>query len=361
MTNLPQRATVSQAAKIPAGQSQFKSRPQHPFLTAKLEQFRAPYDGRKWRPLARLRQAIAHGYVKMGADATARMLQRYLRKSDGTPAYSLRNIKDGQKLVRDKRFALVENIGLAPDRRRRAHGYFDGDRMTRSLHPERLRPPVDTSPPKRSHHKQKQAKGRESCTPVGRESCTHNALGSNSRAFGHVPPDTSHAQNRASDAGEPQTVPETKPAPSALELFDGFANEYGEDIADGVLGWIAYRKMHGSASAQPVKNPWAYFRAGIKNFLDYDDGKQMALINRHSFCHLMNLPRPEKNIWRNDQCDALRVKLDWLDEQISYWMEFIPAKIGTEPRWFAEGKENTLARLKRQRTKLRRQLRELVK
>lgn len=304
MENVRQTSTFSQAAKIPAGQSQFRSRPQHPFLTAKLEQFRAPYDGRKWRPLARLRQAITHGYVKMGADATARMLQRYLRKSDGTPAYSLRNIKDGQKLVRDKRFALVENIGLAPDRKRRAHGYFDGDRMTRSLHPERLRPPVDTSPPKRSHHKQQQAKGRESCTPVGRESCTHNALGSNSKAFGQVPPDTSHAQNRTSDGGEPPTAskPEPKPQPDLDYFFQAKANDLGgEDIADGMCGWIQYRKLHGSAAHVPIRNLWAYYRAAIKNFLDMPEAQQRAVISRHSFCHLNNLPRPERDIWRNDQ------------------------------------------------------------
>jgi hypothetical protein len=42
-----------------------------------------------------------------------------------------------------------------------------------------------------------------------------------------------------------------------------------------------------------------------------------------------------------------------------YLSEFIPASIGTQPRWFALNKLETLNRKKRQRTKLRRELREL--
>jgi hypothetical protein len=349
VATVQQAATFRQSAKVPAGTSQYKPRPTNPFQVAHWSQFIYPGD-RKKKARALGRQKYLAALWHIGPTMTAEQCARLTH----TPVDT---VKDWREWTlhhpQGEDFALAVNYGEIPNRRRRASGRFDGDRVYKTCHPERLQPIAKGS---------RYTRRRESHPSVSRESHPLDSKDLNSNAKyknKHVEQDTSDAQNRASHGGGPETIPETKTIPSDY-FFQAFANDQGgEDIADGVLGWIAYRKMHGSAANEPVKNPWAYFRAGIKNFLEMEQGKQDALIGRHSFCHLMNIPHAEANIWRNNKRDVLRDRLERLDYDIARLDEFIPAKIGTVPRWFAEGKEATLARLKRERTKLRSQLRQI--
>jgi hypothetical protein len=125
-------ARKPESHRCPRGESQFVARIRHPFLDAAREQFRRPgAHGRKWKARCDLIRQVCRGFAKMGPDATASMLSRFLH-------IPLRTVERGTAWALATGF--IENVYEHKDWKRRAGGRFDGDRMIRALHPELLLP-----------------------------------------------------------------------------------------------------------------------------------------------------------------------------------------------------------------------------
>jgi hypothetical protein len=152
--------------------------------------------------------------------------------------------------------------------RRRAHGHFDGDRMIRTLHPERLLP-------------------RESCGPVKRESCGYKASKNNSKARdGGVvgggleksdsSRDTAAAKAAAAESVSTQTF---TPEPQRRSLRRTVATlafcqtllepwGYGGELSARAFGrWIGTRIARRKRNRAPVVDEQAYARVCVINFI----------------------------------------------------------------------------------------------
>jgi hypothetical protein len=283
-----QQAAGRRQENIPAGESQFRRRPQNPFLSAAEYQFGDATDyPRRARRLQYLKRQVCRAFALKGMDRTAAEIAQFT-------GLARRTVERTILLLQLQGF--LSNVRVLPARDRNGKRLFKRERMLRKLNPQAL-------------------------LPFNVAVCYAQSGGDNTPKIlepspeKHVPQDTPNAQTRASGAVVQNEIPtsDAKPNPTPAQLFDGFANDLGgEDIADGILGWAVHHATTRHNAHEPVRNAWAYYRAAIKNFLAMEQGCQDSIIGRYSFCHMFKLPRPEAEIWRNEQREAIRYKLDYI-------------------------------------------------
>jgi hypothetical protein len=125
---------------VPRGESQFRPRPVNPCLTASLEQFRHPDDGRKWRILGREKRLVMRAFVLLGPEATARQIAVYQH-------LGVRRVEEIIRILKKQGF--LSNGARIYRRDAQGRRDFRSERQRRILHPEKLLPISESCGPRR--------------------------------------------------------------------------------------------------------------------------------------------------------------------------------------------------------------------
>jgi hypothetical protein len=281
--------TVRQAAtrrqeNIPAGESHYHPRPTNPFQLAHWSQFVYPKDGRKATARAKGRQRYLAALWYIGPTMTAQECARITR----TPVKTIKTWRQwtlnhpGGELR-----ALAVNIDSIPDRRRRAHGHFDGDRIYKLAHPERLQPIAKGF--KRTR--------RESGPPVIRESGPLDSrFYSESKNNFATRTDRHSGKNAAAPAPEKQSAKPNPTTPSEFLIELAIRLQCGIFEADGYAGWTLKRhharKHYQNPIGPHVRNPLAYFTRAAHNLDEqkkYESGGVTPFLEKYSYAEMLGV------------------------------------------------------------------------